>query len=75
MSDDNSVHVQLTFDSPAQALPIADALVAAGFSDVSLHVVLDAHASGSDEELQLLHDRVKELGPMIEAAKRPAGDG
>ncbi|MDX6516018.1 MAG: hypothetical protein QOH73_1684 [Gaiellaceae bacterium] len=74
MSDENSVDVRLTFDSPALAIPIADALVAAGFSEVTMHVVLDARATGTHEELQLVHDRFKALGPMIDAARHRSED-
>jgi len=39
------------------------------FPDVRLHVVVEATATAKDSDLQLLHDRVKELGAMIEAAQ------
>jgi hypothetical protein len=53
-------------------LKIAEALAEAGFPDVCLYVVVEARATGEDADLQLLHDRVKALSPMIEAA---AGSG
>jgi hypothetical protein len=67
----DSIDLRLTFPSPKAAIPIANALVAAGFPDVRLHVVVEATANAPDCDLQLLHDRVKELRPMIEAARGP----
>jgi hypothetical protein len=73
MAEDNSIHLHLSFASPKEAVPIANALVAAGFPDVRMHVVLDAYATGTDEQLQQLHDRVKEIGPLIDAATADEG--
>jgi hypothetical protein len=68
MSDGDQIDLHLTFPSPDGAAEIAAALAHAGFSDVRLYVVVEATATSDDGDLQLLHDRVKELGPMIEAA-------
>jgi hypothetical protein len=62
--DGNEIVLDLTFASPAQAIPVADRLSDEGW-DVSMHVVLEARASGSSEHLQALHDRLKEIGPEL----------
>src|SRR5262249_12493415 len=57
---DGKIDVRLTFASPEQAIPVADAPADEGW-DIRLHVVLDGSASGSDEELQRLHDGLKTI--------------
>ncbi len=69
MSDGDQVDIHITFPSPDGVAEIATALTYAGFPDVKLYVVVEASATSEDTDLQVLHDRIKELGPMIEAAK------
>jgi hypothetical protein len=65
---DNSVAIRLRFPSPEGVPEIATALAHAGFPQVKLYLVVEAAATDEDTDLQQLHDRVKDLGPMIEAA-------
>src|SRR5690349_11589415 len=65
---DNTVSIRLTFPSPDGVAVIATGLAHAGFPDVKLYLVVEATATEDDADLRLLHDRVKELGPMIEQA-------
>jgi hypothetical protein len=58
----------LEFASPDGVPQIAEALADAGFPDVSLYVVIEASATSDDADLQVLHDRVKALAPIIDAA-------
>lgn len=58
---ENSIELRATFSSPDEAIPAANALVEAGFTDVRLFVVMEATVSGTSEELQRVHDRVKEI--------------
>jgi hypothetical protein len=69
MPDGDQVDIHITFPSPDGAAEIATALARAGFPDVKLYVVVEATASSEDTDLTALQDRIKELGPMIEAAK------
>lgn len=64
MSEGNEIVLNLTFASPTQAIPVADRLSGEGW-DVTMHVALEARASGSSEHLQSLHDRLKEIGPEL----------
>ena len=68
MTADNEIHLHLSFPNPDGVPEIAAALAHAGFPDVRLSVVIEATANDQDADLQFLHDRVKELAPMIEAA-------
>jgi hypothetical protein len=63
-TEGNSVSIHMTFASPREAVPVAEALANEGW-DVQMHVVLQASASGSPEHLQRLHDRPKEIGPGL----------
>ena len=62
--DDNSIQIHMTFPSPDEAIPVAEALAEDGW-DVELHVVLEARAAGSDDHLQQQHARLKELLPKF----------
>lgn len=64
MSEDNEIVLNLTFRSPAEAIPAAERLSDEGW-DVTMHVALEARASGTSEHLQSLHDRLKEIGPEL----------
>jgi hypothetical protein len=64
MNEDNSIDIHMTFPSPTEAIPVADALAEEGW-DVTMHVVLEARAAGSDEHLQRMHDGLKELLPRL----------
>jgi hypothetical protein len=65
---DDLIELHFTFPSPDGAPEIAAALAHAGFPDVRLYVVVEATATSDDADLQMLHDRAKELAPMIDAA-------
>jgi len=66
---ENEVSIRLVFPSPDGVPLIATGPAHAGFPDVSLYLVVEATATDQDTDLQVLHDRMKELGPMIQAAK------
>jgi len=68
VSADDQIDLHLEFASPDGVPEIAEALVDAGFPEVSVYVVVEATATGDDADLQLLHERVKALSPMIDAA-------
>ncbi len=63
--DENSIELRATFNSPDEAIPAADAVAKAGFTDVRLYVVMEAKVTGSPEELQLVHDRMKLIPPDV----------
>jgi hypothetical protein len=65
---DNSVAIRFTFPSPDGVPEIATALAHAGFPKVKLYLVVEATATDADTDLQQLHDRMKDVGPLIEAA-------
>ena len=65
----DSIKLRLSFASPDDAYKIGNALMYAGFPEVVLYCVVEASADADSADLQLLHDRVKELGPLIDKAK------
>jgi hypothetical protein len=65
---DNEIAIRFRFPSPDGVPEIATALTYAGFPEVKLYLVVEASATSADTDLQQLHDRLKDLGPMIEAA-------
>jgi len=67
MPADNEIKLHFEFAEPDGAPQIAEALVEAGFPEVTIYVVLEATATSDDADLQVLHDRVKALSPMIDA--------
>ena len=64
MSAGDEIVLNLTFRSPAEAIPAAERLSDEGW-EVTMHVALEARASGSSEHLQSLHDRLKEIGAEL----------
>ena len=65
IDDAGSIEIRAAFDSPEQAIPAADAMVEAGFKDVQLYVVLEASIRGNSDDLQRVHDRMKDLPPGL----------
>lgn len=69
MPADNEIKLHFEFAEPDAVPQIAEALVDAGFPEVTVYVVVEATATSDDGDLQVLHDRVKRLSPMIDAAR------
>ena len=63
--DENSIELRATFNSPEEAIPAADAVAKAGFTDVRLYVVMEAKVTGSPDELQRVHDEMKLIPPEV----------